>query len=294
MAFRLHPSQSVDAEVRRVAGELLEDAVHRLRNDPPSVEDIHKSRTDLKRLRSLARLASIKQGTPNRVARDAASRLSAQRDHAVMAVTFESLVPELSDRVSASTVLRVRAGLASAAAALRRSEGGAPVERAVADDLDALALAAAMWKVDGRGFGALEDGLRESYARGRRALEQLESDPHAEELHELRKRVKDHWYHLRLLRDTWPRVADALIDEAHALADDLGDDHDLWVLEIALSGEGPDLLGHDRDVVLGAIADRRAALVVAIGSRARRVYADKPGAFTRRLGRWWSEACRYP
>ena len=54
---------------------------------------------------------------PGRVARDAARRLSAQRDQAVMAETFESLVPVLAGSVAPQTMLRVRAGLVSAAAA---------------------------------------------------------------------------------------------------------------------------------------------------------------------------------
>jgi hypothetical protein len=82
----------------------------------------------------------------------------------------------------------------------------------------------------------------------------------------------------------------ALADEAHVLSEQLGDDHDLAVLAAALSGDGPDLLGADRDVVLGLIEVRRARLLTAIRSGALRAYADKPGAFTRRLSRWWAEA----
>jgi CHAD domain-containing protein len=290
--YRLDPRAPIEDEVRRVAGTLLEDAVRRLRNQPPSTEDIHKTRTDLKKLRSLIRLVSIDGSTrrPDRVARDAARRLSAQRDHAVMSETFELLAPELAGAIDPQTVLRVRAGLVSAAAAMRRSSIGLPsVAREVADELDALALSTAMWEVDGEGFGALEAGLRARYSLGREALEALGPDPRAEQVHELRKGVKDHWYHLRLLHDAWPPVMSALASEARALSERLGDDHDLSVLATALGGDGPDLLGHDRPVVLGAIAERRSRLLVDIRAGARRVYADKPKAVTRRIGRWWTE-----
>jgi hypothetical protein len=70
----------------------------------------------------------------------------------------------------------------------------------------------------------------------------------------------------------------------------MGDDHDLSVLAATLSGEGPDLLGADRPVVLGAIERRRAELLEGIRAGAGRIYADKPGAFTRRFRRWWAEA----
>lgn len=293
--YRLDPTVPVEDEVGRVAGELLDDAVRRLRNEPaPSVDDIRKSRTALKKFRSMLRLVAVdppaRAMPPGRVARDAARCLSAQRDQAAITTTFEALVPVLAGSVAPQTILRVRAGLLSSSAALRSSVHGAPVERDVADDLDALALSTAMWSVDGDGFDALEDGLRSTYASGRDALADLSASPDIEELHELRKRVKDHWYQVRLLREVWPPVLTAWADEAHALAMQLGDDHDLSVLGAALSGEGPDLLGEDRPVVLGAIEERRAELLAGIRAGAGRIYADKPGAFTRRFRRWWAEA----
>jgi CHAD domain-containing protein len=293
--YRLDPTVPVEDEVGRVAAELLDDAVRRLRHEPaPSTDDIRKSRTALKKLRSMLRLVAVdppaRATPPGRVARDAARRLSAQRDQAALSVTFESLVPVLAGAVAPQTILRVRAGLLSASAALRSETHGAPVELEVADDLDALALSTAMWSVDGEGFDALEDGLKRSYARGRAALADLSASPNTDELHELRKRVKDHWYQVRLLREVWPPVMTSWAAEAHALAFRLGDDHDLSVLAASLSGEGPDLLGVDRPVVLGAIGRRRTELLATIRAGAERIYADKPGAFTRRHRRWWAEA----
>ena len=206
-----------------------------------------------------------------------------------MAATFEGLVPVLAGAVAPQTILRVRAGLVSmSAAAAARPVTGAAVEREVADDLDALALSTAMWSVDGDGFDVLEDGLRSSYARGRDASADLADHPDAEELHELRKRVKDHWYHVRLLREVWPPVMTAWAGEARCLSEQLGDDHDLSVLAGVLSGEGPDLLGEDRPVVLGTIEERRGELLAGIRAGVGRIYADKPGAFTRRMARWWA------
>jgi hypothetical protein len=87
-------------------------------------------------------------------------------------------------------------------------------------------------------------------------------------------------------------VTTALADEAKRLSEQLGDDHDLAILATALGGDGPDLLGDDRGVVLDLIQDRRAALLTEIRTGAARVYADKPKAFTRRVGTWWHDASR--
>ena len=175
---------------------------------------------------------------------------------------------------------------------MRPPGSGVQLEREVADDLDALALSTAMWSVDGDGFDALEDGLRSSYRRGRDALADLRPHPDAEDLHELRKQVKDHWYHVRLLREAWPPVMAAWADEAHVVAVQLGDDHDLSVLAAVLTGEGPDLLGADRP---SCSADHRGPPGRAAHRHPRRRRPHlrrEAGAFTRRLARWWSEAAR--
>ena len=55
-------------------------------------------------------------------------------------------------------------------------------------------------------------------------------------VHELRKRGKDLWYQVRLLRDAWPAVLDATAEEIHDFTDKLGDHHDLAVLAEDLDG----------------------------------------------------------
>jgi hypothetical protein len=71
-------------------------------------------------------------------------------------------------------------------------------------------------------------------------------------------------------------------DEAHALADRLGDDHDLAVLA-GWAGEhtdaGPELLEE--------VERRREALQAAAFELGARIYAEKPSAYVRRLRRLW-------
>ena len=86
------------------------------------------------------------------------------------------------------------------------------------------------WPLDHDSFEALRDGLERTYRRGRRDFRAARADPSVEALHEWRKRVKELWYHHTLLRPIWPPVMQAVGDEAHELADRLGDDHDLAML----------------------------------------------------------------
>ncbi|MCQ9933930.1 CHAD domain-containing protein, partial [Staphylococcus aureus] len=71
-------------------------------------------------------------------------------------------------------------------------------------------------------------------------------------LHEWRKRVKDHWYQARLLRPIWPAIMDPHVAAADTLGEILGQVNDLAVLrdrleaaplEEALRSEARDLAG---------------------------------------------------
>jgi hypothetical protein len=58
----------------------------------------------------------------------------------------------------------------------------------------------------------------------------VEEEASVTNLHELRKRVKDLWYQLRLIAEADRPLIRSLADHAHDLSDHLGDDHDLALL----------------------------------------------------------------
>jgi CHAD domain-containing protein len=142
------------------------------------------------------------------------------------------------------------------------------------------------WPLEAEGFEAFENGLRRIYRQGRRNMRAARKDPTAENLHEWRKRAKDLWYHLVLLEEAWPPVMTSLADEAHELADRLGDDHDLAVLlEWAKD--------HASTAPIEAEVERRRSRLKAEAfTYGERLYADKPGVFVRRIGRWWEASAR--
>ncbi len=116
-----------------------------------------------------------------------------------------------------------------------------------------------------------------SYRRGRKAMKAVPSDPGVERVHEWRKRTKDLWYQLRILREAWPEVIEATADELHELSDLLGDHHDLAVL-VEDVRERSELFA-DREVVaalLSGAADRQKVLLDSAIERGERLYAEKP------------------
>jgi CHAD domain-containing protein len=290
MSYRLKLSEPLGDEVRRVAGEQLGNAVSGLRDDGADrVAAVHDARKSIKKTRALVRLARpVLPGevrrTENAALRDAGRLLSGTRDADVLRATLDDLAEREVGRVSQGAVAlaheildrRVQEGAdADGAGDTRR-----PAE-AAAEALETVAGRVEGWPLDGAGAADLREGAVEAYRRGRAALKAVRRDPSVEALHEWRKRVKDLWYHQRLLRRLWPPVLKAQAAETKRLSEDLGDDHDLAMLAAAL--------GDDSEIG-PLIAERRADLQAHALKLGTRIYAESPKAVRRRLERWGKAA----
>ncbi len=290
-SYRLTTGEQAGAGLQRAAQGRVDAALDRLRIDAQddAATAIHDTRKDLKKLRSLLRLVRGDLGKQryrreNERYRDAARLLSPAREAEVNLATLAALRARYPDEAPDATELRE---------ALERERdelattGGALDER-IARAVAAIAPGAAEiaeWQLAGDDFALVQAGIERAYERGRRGLRAVRDVPSPENVHDWRKRVKDLWYQLRLLRDAWPAVLKATAGEAHELADLLGDHHDLSVLAetaAALAPEDPDT------AALVALTERRQAeLLAAALPLGDRLYAEKPGRFTRRIGRYW-------
>lgn len=279
--------------MRRIARGRAERAAERLREagEEELAAAIHGARKDLKKLRALLRLIREPLGEKvfkreNRRYRDAARLLSASRDAEVKLQTLRALREHAGDGLAPAPVASWermleadRDEVASAAAAMT----AARVEEALAA-IEAGAAAVADWPLDGDSWDLVEAGLTRAYREGRADLGELEGGSDAA-VHELRKRVKDLWYQLRLLADAWPGPLGATVDELDALAELLGDHHDLSLLAADLEARGP--IFADREAVARSIAARQAELLAEARAIGLRAYAEKPGAFRRRIRAYW-------
>ncbi len=293
MAYRLDPTLPVGDEVRRVAGEQLEKAVGRLRTEPePAVADVHAARTSLKKTRSLLRLVRSELGDRTWRGidiglRDCGRDLSALRDADVGTATFDALAVELVGIVDVGTMARVTSVLADDAASARARARDSSTAGIVADDLAATLHHTHCWHIRDRGFAALERGVERQYRLGRSALASLGKSPDDEELHDLRKRSKDLWYHLLLLGPAWAPVTEVLAEQAHHLSNLLGDDHDLAVLHETLTVRHRRVACEGETALVAAIDEKRSAIQAEARAAAARLFADKPGPWVARLRTWW-------
>jgi CHAD domain-containing protein len=281
-AYRLKSKESLPEGIARAAQGRIDHAIDELRGKTDSTPEdaVHAARKDLKKLRALVRLARGELGEStfareNRAFRDAGRELAAARDSDVMLDTLKALdLPaglgwELHKAIQAH---RARNGGGSRHAAAAGVVSMLREARRRVDD----------WPLEDDSFRALRDGLESTYRRGRRDFKAVKANASVEALHEWRKRVKDLWYHHSLLRTLWPPVMEAVGDEAHELADRLGDDHDLAVLADWIrehTGAGPEFYN--------AVDRRRAELQAEAMTLGARLYADKPKAYVRRLRQLW-------
>lgn len=291
MAYRFKTDEGVRKAIVRCAREQLDHAVGELSegigHDP--VAAVHSARKALKKEWSLLRLArgamSPKQRRrENRALREAARGLSGARDADVMVETIAQLSERFAGQLPERTFRKI-------ADELERTRGGQPTGSALdaraVQDLGAVRLRVDDWKLTKGGWSAIESGLLRSYRQGRGAFARVQREPSLEDLHAWRKRVKDLWYQERLLAPACGPAVRGQAKDAHRLAELLGDDHDLGVLRQTLTG------GHieaaiDLDAVVRLIDHRRAELQTEAVQIGKRIYAEKPKSFRRRMRRSWS------
>jgi CHAD domain-containing protein len=208
------------------------------------------------------------------------------RDADVMVETIDALHDRFAGQLPAAVFERVRGDLDDDARRSREATGD-DLGVELVDALQAVGGRVEEWPLEDARWSVTRKGIRRAYRRGRKAFALADADPTTDSLHEWRKRVKDLWYHERLLKPVWPAVLGAQADEAHTLADLLGDEHDLAVLAERLREDPPT---DDIEEVLELIEQRRGELLAHVRALGRRVYAEKPRPFARRLKRYFRSA----
>jgi CHAD domain-containing protein len=144
------------------------------------------------------------------------------------------------------------------------------------------------WPLDKLSCRRLRKNVQQTYKRGRRVLKRGIKRTSAENLHVFRKREKELWYQLRLLRPLAPAVFKELNDELKTVGQYLGQVHDLAFVGQRLSSIGPARKQGHR--ILNALIESRTHelqyTAIALGER---FYAERPRRFARRISRYFSD-----
>jgi CHAD domain-containing protein len=294
MAYRLERDESVITGLKRVVREQIESAGDRLsgKQKTPRDEAIHAARKSIKKIRATLRLARKDMGESRREharLRDTSARISEFRDAVAVIAMFDALKKKYRDEVGGKGLRSIRNGLARRKRESAREEDTGPVVKAAAEALRKTSKRVEKWPLKSNGFAAIAPGLEGTYRAGRRALGAARKQGSAEEFHRLRKRVKDHWYHVRLVEGLWTEVMEAYEKSLKDLETRLGEDHNLTVLRDKIVAE-PGFYGTQRDVSLTfeLIARYQKELREKALPLAERIYEEKPREFTRRMKRLWN------
>ena len=292
MAYVFGRGEAVGDAIRRVLIEEVDRALAQLADEKRKpVTRVHDVRKRFKEIRAVLRMVRNPLGATftveNQWFRDAARDLGALRDAEALveaAINLRTHVRTISDK---RLLTRVRRVLAK-----RRDEAvEADLDQRLANVSEQLPVAKArLANISALpdDFSTIAPGLTRTYSRGRRGYLRSSIAPEPEEVHEWRKRVKDHWYHVQLLADVWPDIMKPYCEVMSSLSRALGDLHDLDVLRTLVAAQ-PSTFGSPRSANrLAAIIDvHRASLLRSALDIGGRVYAEDPAAWRARLKEYW-------
>lgn len=296
MPYRFKTGESLQHGVRRVVSGQIDRALAELADTTLDRSDtIHQVRKRCKKIRAALRL--VRSGLAsypeeNAWYRDAARRISDVRDAEAMIETCDALSRRCAGQVDATTMQALRDRLEGRRNALfedteridgrlREFEASMVAGRERAESLE----------IHDEGYATALAGMSKTYARAREAMDAVLQNPTPENVHQWRKRVKYHGYHVRLLRDAWAPVMQAVWEEVGSLGALLGDHHDLcvlkrWVIDEQVLSEDAGRL----DDFIRFVDARTARLEEESRPLGGRLFAEKPKHLERRfaiyLGIW--------
>ena len=258
MSFRLRWKRPLPEEFRRIGVELAEATLEHLRGG-----DVHQTRRAIKEMRALLAFAKGDPDAPGLALRfrDVARAISAQRDEEICRTALSRLEKE-PESPPASIFDKARAFL-------KKRVIPAPDHAGLLSQLEAGRAELEAWHPR-IGRKLLRRALKRSYRRCQRALEGATTE---EGLHRLRRRLKQLWAQLRLVRKDRPKVVKKRIRKADEIAELLGLEHDLAVLQTRLGRS------EAANALTPVIRLRRETLQKASLVKARRFLRKKPKAF---------------
>jgi len=292
MSYYLHANEELQAGIRRIAQSELDKSIREIDDrELARHKTVHQVRKRCKKLRGLLRLVRPAMEkvykAENKALRDAARNLSDVRDAKSIILTYDNVMHRFADQVNQQSFESIRRELTVRLSAIKDTLVD---ERlfVIRQQLVAVKSRVNDWSFDDQTFEPAREGLTKNRQEAVKALREAKKNPTTNQLHELRKRVKYHGYHLQILSGLWPVAIRPLISEFGHLGDELGNDHDLAVFGKTVC-QSPDLFGIPDDVRVleGLIVQHRKLLQKACFNRASYLFAEETEAFTLRLESYW-------
>ncbi len=294
MAYRFKAKESVADGIRRIVREEVDSATKGLAGARGRKLDeaVHEARKSIKKIRGALRLMQPELGhfyrDENERLGETGRKLSEIRDAEAIIEVFQGVVEKYRAQFKPEAVRVVRRGLQKNKQETAKRIKRDVVVRQATSALRTIGKEVDKWPIKTDGFDALAPGFKRRYRGGKEAMMVAQKQPAAETFHEWRKRVKDHWYHVRLLESLWTEVLQTREGELKDLETWLGDDHNLVVLREKLKGD-PDLYGGDANVevfttLMEQYSEELRQKSFALGAK---IYEQKPKLLVREMAKLW-------
>jgi len=268
------------AFVRHALVEALDAAATQFpRPGEDGANRIHEARRALKRAGAIARLFAPILGAPAYHALDiidaARRQVGRARDLDILPGVLASVKCAPATRDILMRAIAVERGKA-------RGEHAAVDAARHGADLRHCAVTVGEWDLGGAEVEPLLQSLRLSYRAAKRRGRLAWSTGDADDLHALRTRVVDLSHQCALFEPAWPLLFQAYGAELQKLRQSLGTHNDLTVLgEFALSRR--ELSGEAAEALVALVLRKRKPLERKAAQQFERLFAERPGAFERRI-----------
>jgi CHAD domain-containing protein len=293
MGLNFKKKEPVLQAVRRIGRSQLERALKEIdQRDRP--EALHEVRKSIKRARAFLRLfrGSLRRTDYRRCAKElrkAARLLGAARDADVKLNALVCLHNRFKQELPLTEFGRLREVLRrkrrEQQQALADGESIAQVRRCLTTTCRHVSSA----RLKESGWAAIAPGLEQTYRTGRRAFGKAKHERTADCFHECRKRVKDLYYQIGLLKRMRPKPLTRVGEELDRLGEHLGDDHDLLLLSEPGLVRQARFTPKQATKLLQLISRRQRELRAKAMGLAADFYGDKPAVFCETLHGYWKE-----
>ncbi len=279
--------QQLEDQFHQIVEKRTQKVVAHLGRSDELSEAIHDARRELKKIRATWRLLRDAIGKKaykrkNRFYRDIARRLAPLRD-------ADAVLEALAKLREYYGEVLYQDGFDKVAAALEQEKE----QEAQTEDGELLAVLTETveeqkseindFALPDDASSALVKGLTREYRQGYEAFWASVELPDPEVLHDWRKRAKNLRYQFDMLIGTWRRIFKAYEKELHRLTDLLGDYQDLEVLKATVARLDEELNDITQETYTVLAAQRQAKLYEKALALGRKLYAEPPQAFARRI-----------
>ena len=297
MAYRLDINKRIEPEIHRVVLQQIDRTLAEISDEKLSqAETVHQVRKRCKKIRAVLRLVRASLVDPhtykseNAYFRDAARNLSELRDAEILVETYDKIVGNKDKDAGNQRFGNIRKHLVAHRDQIARQNHKTETKlREFYQSIRQARQRVNSWHLKKECFDAVESGLAKTYRRGRRAMFRAFQEISPENFHELRKRVKYHWYHCRLLRDIYKPIMKARIGQLDKLGKRLGDYHDIDVLKEHLqSNQNPPIAEHKMHEFF-ELSDRSQKKIRSQAhTKTKMLFAETPENLCRRFECYWN------